>query len=86
VIGTYGNHEDGCRAIRLHAVGSERALDGTISYWEDIVTIYDVSRDASVPTPFSPSEPDVVVSPEPVVALHEPGEKQKAAEDEPSRP
>src|SRR5437660_1366505 len=21
VIGTYGNHEDGCRAIRLHAVG-----------------------------------------------------------------
>ena len=44
------------------------------------------SRDTSVPMPFSPSEPDVVVSPEPVVALHEPGEKEKDAEDEPSQP
>jgi hypothetical protein len=86
VIGTYGNHEDGCRAIRLHAVGSERALDGTINHWEDIVTLYDASRDTSVPMPFSPSEPDVVVSPEPVVALHEPGEKEKDAEDQRSQP
>jgi hypothetical protein len=43
VIGHYGSPDDGLRAVRLQAVGNERALDGKISRWEAIETLLDVS-------------------------------------------
>jgi hypothetical protein len=69
VIGHYGSADDGLRAVRLQAVGSERALDGKIARWESIETIFDVREVApAAPTP-SALRDDVVKVPEPAVAL-----------------
>lgn len=73
VIGSYGNPEDGLRAVRFQAVGSQRALDGTISRWEAVETIFDASagtiimpidnitenNDSNVPNMEITPEPDV---------------------------
>jgi hypothetical protein len=69
VIGHYGSADDGLRAVRLQAVGSERALDGTISRWEDVETLFDVLHGAAVPVAAVDQSDDVVVAPEPAVAL-----------------
>lgn len=68
VIGHYGSPEDGLRAVRLQAVGNERALDGKISRWEAIETLFDVSKRETA-SPGSPPTDDVVVAPEPAIAL-----------------
>jgi len=70
VIGHYGSADDGLRAIRLQAVGDERALDGTICRWEAIETVLDVSL--SGPSSHSsepPHEDDEVVTSSPTVTL-----------------
>ena len=69
VIGHYGSADDGLRAIRLQAVGSERALDGKISRWEAIATIYDASEGVAATVDHGGAVNDVVVAPEPAVAL-----------------
>lgn len=69
VIGHYGSPDEGLRAVRLQAVGSERALDGRISRWEAIETLFDASTGASLPVVRRAVEDDVVVAPEPAVAL-----------------
>ena len=72
VIGSYGNPEDGLRAVRLQAVGSQRALDGTISRWEHIHTVFDASTGAALPMAASfAAQPaaDVEVTPEPSIEL-----------------
>jgi hypothetical protein len=71
VIGHYGNPQDGLRAIRLQAVGGERALDGTISRWEEIVTLFDAATGTTVPLAPATTVPDAVVIPEPDVALQD---------------
>jgi hypothetical protein len=70
VIGTYGNSEEGLRRVCLQAVGSERALDGTIAGWQAVVTIFEASETAASrdATPGGPA--DTVIAPEPVVGLH----------------
>lgn len=68
VIGHYGSPDDGLRAVRLQAVGNERALDGKISRWEAIETLFDVSTRETA-SPASPPSDDVVVAPEPAIAL-----------------
>lgn len=69
VIGHYGTAEEGLRAVRLQAVGSERALDGRISRWEAIETVFDISTGASIATVATAQQDDVVVAPEPAVTL-----------------
>lgn len=71
VLGSYGNPEDGLRAVRLQAVGSNRALDGTISRWEDVVTLYDASLGLFLPlaTPYTEAAADVEITPEPEIRL-----------------
>jgi hypothetical protein len=69
VIGHYGSADDGLRAIRLQAVGSDRALDGKISRWEAIETIFDASEGAAIDIRAPRRHDDVVVIPEPAVAL-----------------
>lgn len=68
VIGHYGSPDDGLRAVRLQAVGNERALDGKISRWEAIETLLDVSAPQVVPAAQQPAD-DVVVAPEPAIGL-----------------
>lgn len=73
VIGSYGNPEDGLRAVRLHAVGGHRALDGSISRWEAVYTLFDVGSTPAVratPEPLAPAAAAVEVTPEPAVELH----------------
>lgn len=76
VICSYGNPEEGLRAVRLQAVGVHRALDGSISKWEDVVTLFDASEAdmtrglLPVVRPQPPTH-DVVVVPEPEVALRD---------------
>lgn len=69
VIGHYGSADDGLRAIRLQAVGNERALNGAISRWTAIETLFDASEAGAVPDSASPAADDTVVAPEPAVAL-----------------
>jgi hypothetical protein len=70
VIGTYGNPEDGLCRVCLQAVGSERALDGTIAGWQGIVTIYEASATAAAQAPAAAEQAETVIAPEPVVGLH----------------
>lgn len=81
VIGHYGSPEEGLRAIRLQAVGNERALDGSISSWEAVETVFDVSVGSSIRTQPAPAD-DVEIAPYPEIELHEPSEKDAQAEDE----
>ena len=81
VIGSYGNPEDGLRAVRLQAVGDQRAFDGTISRWESVITLFDASVGAALPlspnTTIAPAA-DVEITPEPDVALHPEAPEQQA--------
>ena len=81
VIGHYGNPEDGLRAVRLQAVGSERALDGKIARWEAVETLFDASTGASLPVVTRPVHDDVVVAPEPAIALRVVVPERKGAVD-----
>jgi hypothetical protein len=38
VIGHYGSAEEGLRAVRLQAVGTERSEDGRITKWSEVLT------------------------------------------------
>lgn len=69
VIGHYGSPDEGLRAVRLQAIGNERALDGRITRWEAVETLFDASTGASLPVVRRTVEDDVVVAPEPAVAL-----------------
>lgn len=69
VIGHYGSADGGLRAVRLQAVGSERALDGKISRWEAVVTLFDISEGAVAPIAGGTRQDDVVIAPEPAVTL-----------------
>lgn len=69
VIGHYGSADDGLRAVRLQALGSDRALDGKITRWEDVVTIFDASEGTAIPVVQPSRDNDVVVVPEPAVVL-----------------
>jgi hypothetical protein len=69
VIGHYGSADEGLRAVRLQAVGSDRALDGKITRWEDVVTIFDAGEGNAIPVAQPARDDDVVVVPEPAVAL-----------------
>lgn len=73
VLGSYGNPEDGLRAVRLHAVGEHRALDGTINRWEDVFTIFDASEGIAMPLDptiqADAARADVEVTQEPDVEL-----------------
>lgn len=69
VIGHYGSPDEGLRAVRLQAVGSERALDGKISRWEAIETLFDARTGARVPAESRPPAEDVVIAPEPSISL-----------------
>jgi hypothetical protein len=69
VIGHYGSADDGLRAVRLQAVGSERALNGAISRWTAIETLFDASQNGAVTASIPSATDDTVVAPEPAVAL-----------------
>jgi len=69
VIGHYGSADDGMRAVRRQAVGSERALDGKIARWEAIETVFDAREGATIPITQAEQHDDVAVVPEPTVAL-----------------
>jgi len=77
VIGTYGNPEDGLRRICLQAVGSVRALDGTIAHWEEIIPIFEATAatDAEKETmKMKKTNVEAVIAPEPQVGLRTDGE------------
>ncbi len=82
VIGSYGNPDDGLRAVRLQAVGPQRALDGTIARWEHIYTIFDASVGAAFPVSAAlVANPAAVIeiTPEPSIELQiEEGERHIA--------
>jgi hypothetical protein len=69
VIGHYGSPDDGLRAVRLQAVGSESALDGKLARWEAIETLFDAATGAAALLPAPLADDDVVVAPEPTIAL-----------------
>ncbi len=71
VIGTYGNPEEGLCRVCLQAVGSERALDGTIAGWQGIVTIFEKGETAGAQAAVAAEQAETVVAPEPVVGLHQ---------------
>ena len=78
VIGTYGNPEDGLRRICFQAVGSLRALDGTIAHWEKIVPIFEAPPLTEVEIEakkMKKTKVEPVIAPEPEVGLHEEGEE-----------
>jgi hypothetical protein len=80
VIGSYGNPEEGLAMVCLQAVGGERALDGSISRWEEIVTIYQASSGAAVARAIPAPRAETVIAPEPEVGLHE--DETEAAREE----
>jgi len=84
VLGSYGNPDGGLRAVRLHAVGSQRALDGTISRWEAVYTLFDVSAGAAIPSVPDISSEDIAadmeITPEPDVELRENAADEDAAQ------
>jgi hypothetical protein len=70
VIGHYGSPEEGLRAVRLQAIGTDRTLEGTIARWLAVETIYDAA--AGIPLPFTvvaPVHDDVVVTQEADISL-----------------
>ena len=73
VIGHYGSPDEGLRAIRLQAVGSERSLDGTISQWEAIETLFDVGMPGVPVSQVRAEDSGVVVVPEPKVTRRRSG-------------
>jgi hypothetical protein len=77
VIGHYGTSEDGLRAVRLQAVGSERSEDGRITKWNAVDTIYEAVGDVMPLTVITGDQADSVPIPEPDVALkpESPGEE-----------
>lgn len=82
VIGSYGNPEDGLRAVRLHAVGGHHALDGTISRWEAVYTLFDISSSPAIVAPPAPVAPaaDVEITPEPAIEVHPEAPDRRAEE------
>jgi hypothetical protein len=80
VIGSYGNPEEGLAMVCLQAVGGERALDGSISRWEEIVIIYQASSGAAVARAIPAPRAETVIAPEPEVGLHE--DETEAAREE----
>ena len=78
VVGHYGNAIDGLRAVRLQAVGDDRALDGTISGWGDIVTLFDVATGTLVQMVPANTTHEVVVIPEPDVALQSDADEEES--------
>lgn len=69
VIGHYGSATEGLRAVRLQAVGGDRALDERITRWEVIYTIFDASVHNHTVDTSSRGYDDVAETPEPVVRL-----------------
>ncbi len=85
VIGHYGSADEGLRAVRLQAVGSERSEDGRITRWSAILRLYEAETGA-VPVPLTVidgDQADVVPIPEPDVAL-KPDAKEEGDRSHPS--
>jgi hypothetical protein len=83
VIGHYGCAEEGLRAVRLQAVGSERSGDGRITRWSAVVPLYEAGDDPLTLTVLDGEQPDAVPIPEPDVAL-KPQAEQEADQSLPS--
>jgi hypothetical protein len=83
VIGSYGNPEEGLAMVCLQAVGGERALDGSISRWEEIVTIYQASSGVALASALPAPRAETVIAPEPEVGLYE--DDRKVAQEEKGR-
>lgn len=69
VIGHYGSAEEGLRAVRLQAVGSERSEDGRITRWSAILPIFEAGGAPLMLTVIEGEQPDAVPIPEPDVTL-----------------
>jgi hypothetical protein len=83
VIGHYGSAEEGLRAVRLQAVGSERSQDGRITRWSAILPIYEAGGAPLALTVIEGEQPDAVPIPEPEIALKPSGD-QEADRGQPS--
>jgi hypothetical protein len=70
IIAHYGNPDEGLRAVRLQAVGSERSEDGRITRWRAIETIYEAG--AVSLTVLAGAQPDVVAIAEAELTLRQP--------------
>ncbi len=81
VIGHYGSADDGLRAVRLQAVGTERSEDGRITRWSAVLPIYEAVGVPVSLTVIDGEQPDAVPIPEPDIAL-----KQDAQESDRSQP
>jgi hypothetical protein len=77
VIGHYGSAEEGLRAIRLQAVGSERSEDGRITKWSAVVPIYEIATDTVPLTVIVGEQADSVPIPEPDVALKSDSQREE---------
>jgi hypothetical protein len=84
IIGHYGCAEDGLRAVRLQAVGSERSEDGRITRWSAIVPIFEMGDTPVTLTVIDGDQSDVVPIPEPEVALKEDPKEEKGNQGQPS--
>jgi hypothetical protein len=84
VIGHYGSAEDGLRAIRLQAVGTERSEDGRITKWSSVVPIYEMSAEAVSLSVITGDQADSVPIPEPDVALKPDSQQEEADRSGPS--
>ncbi|PZR88233.1 MAG: hypothetical protein DLM67_20920 [Candidatus Nephthysia bennettiae] len=82
VIGSYGNPEEGLGMVCLQAVGSERALDGGIARWEEVVVIYQAGSSAAATSAASAPKAATVIAPEPEVGLYQ---KEETAQEESGR-
>jgi hypothetical protein len=84
VIGHYGSAEEGLRAVRLQAVGSERSEDGRITKWSAVVPIYEVATDALSLRVIAGDQADSVPIPEPDVALKPDSQQEEVDRSRPS--
>jgi hypothetical protein len=84
VIGHYGSAEDGLRAVRLQAVGSERSEDGRITKWNAVETIYEPAGDVVPLTVIAGDQADSVNIPEPDVALKPESPAEEVDRSQPS--
>lgn len=84
VIGHYGSAEEGLRAVRLQAIGSERSEDGRITRWNDVVPIFEAGGAPLTFTIVEGEQPDAVPIPEPDIALKPPAVEEEADRGRPS--
>lgn len=83
VIGHYGNFEDGLRAVRLQAVGTERSDDGRIIRWSAVEPLWVAAAVVPAPLPAVLADTPIAVPiEEPDISLRD--ESLEGAEGAPS--